>query len=361
MHSFLNIRLEKEAVSMEMTSTLQKSTNNKLLFDFINDTTNELFDAKEIAEVEVLFDKVIEQPFQIKFDNFKCWMLSSGFALLGCTYLYNVLNSRFYRWDWIDLFSIVILLVGVLWPIGLINQRSRAINRLNDLFISKTLDLLYRIKPSSSQFINSIESKFVDFARGNYSQNVSWCRELEFNCENQKIKVNALQHHYVVERIVEEKVSNGRGGYKTVKKKVYDNYYREGIVFPPLADFNSLVISHNSLFKKYNGSFKPSSIVFDKNFHVMTESEFSAAKFLKPTVVLAFEKLSTEFNGLTFEIAPDGSILINQEQTGILNSNLSSSIANPTVFKQDVLKNLTLNNVNIMFAFMNNLIKHLGK
>ena len=346
---------------MEVSSTLEKAIDNELLSDFIADTTNSLQKVQNIDEVESLLDKVIEQPFQIKFDNLKIWMLTLFFVLLGGGYIFNIINTRYYRWDWLDFTALVILFVGVFWPISIIGKRKNSIGRLNQLFINKTLDLLYKIKPSSNHFVDTINGKFFDFYRGNYSQNVSWCKELEFNCNNQKIKVDALQHHYVVERIVEEKVRNGRGGYKTVRRKVYDHYYREGIVFPPIADFKSLVISHNALQKKYAESFKPTSIIFDEQFHVMADSEFVAAKLLGPSVVLAFENLGTSFEGLTFEIAADGTILINQKQTGLLNSNVDSSIVTPIDFKEDLFGNLTLENLNIMFAFMNNLIKYLGK
>ncbi|GAA0858638.1 hypothetical protein [Aliiglaciecola litoralis] len=346
---------------MEAISTVNTSTDNKILKEFITTTTESLNDVKDIHEVESLLDKVIAHPFKLKFDNLKLWLLSTFFVLLGAAYIYFIATTRNYDMSWIDLGSFLILIVGVVWPLKIVGKRAQSIQNLNNLFIVKTRDLLYRITLSSQHFRETINNKFVDFNRGNYSQNVSWCKELEFNYNDKKMKVDALQHHYVVERIVEEKVRNGRGGYKTVRRKVYDHYYREGIVFPPIAEFKSLVISNDSLHKKYSESFKPTSIVFDEHFYVMAESEFSAAKFLGPSVVLAFEDLNKKFKGLTFEIAPDGSILINQKQTGLLNTNISTSINTPVEFKQDLLKNLTLDNVNIMFAFMNNLIKYLGK
>ena len=346
---------------MEATITLEKPIINESLTVFIKDTTNALKEVQKIKEVEELLDQVIAQPFQIKFNNLKLWMLTLFFALVCSGYIFKALNTISYHWNYFDLIFIIILLVGFFWPIGLISSRASSITNLNQLFIKKTLHLLYKIGPSTQNFVETINNKFVDFDRGNYSQNVSWCKELEFNNEDQNIRVNALQHHYVIERIVTEKVRNGRGGYKTVKKKVYDHYYREGLVFPPIAEFKSLVISHHEVRKAYTQTFKLASIVFDVKFYVMANSEFSAAKFLGPSVVLAFEKLSSQFNGVTFEIATDGSILLNQKHTGILNSNVSSSIVTPREFKEDLLKNLTLGNVNIMFAFMNNLIKYLGK
>lgn len=346
---------------MEATNTLEKPINNESLSIFIKDTTNALEEVQKIKEVEELLDKVIEQPFQIKFNNLKLWMITLFFTLVCGGYIFKALNTISYHWDYFDLIFIIILLIGVFWPIGLISNRASSITNLNQLFINKTLYLLYKIGPSTQSFVETINDKFFDFDRGNYSQNVSWCKELEFNNENQDIRVNALQHHYVDERIVVTQVRNGKGGYKTVKKKVYDHYYREGLVFPPIAEFKSLFISHNELRNRYTQTFKPASIVFDEDFYVMTDSEFTAAKFLGPSIVLAFEKLSSQFNGLTFEIAADGTILLNQKETGLLNSDVSSSIVTPVEFKEDLFKNLTLGNVNIMFAFMNDLIKYLGK
>lgn len=200
---------------MEATNTLEKPINNESLSIFIKDTTNALEEVQKIKEVEELLDKVIEQPFQIKFNNLKLWMITLFFTLVCGGYIFKALNTISYHWDYFDLIFIIILLIGVFWPIGLISNRASSITNLNQLFINKTLYLLYKIGPSTQSFVETINDKFFDFDRGNYSQNVSWCKELEFNNENQGIRVNALQHHHVVERIVVTQVRNGKGGYRS--------------------------------------------------------------------------------------------------------------------------------------------------
>jgi len=102
----------------------------------------------------------------------------------------------------------------------------------------------------------------------------------------------------------------------------------------------------------------PASREFEKRFYVQTDSEFNAAKFLEPVVVIACEQLANKLDDLTIEFAYDGSLLINQKNTHLLNPAMNYDITEPEKFKQELLNDTSLFTVNRIFGFVNQIIKH---
>ena len=249
-------------------------------------------------------------------------------------------------------------IVGLVIAVSMFFARRKKVNKVSRLLRDETLKHLYNMTYCQRQFLDNAEHKFVDFNRGNYSQDVEWGKEIDFHSEAGLLRASVVYHHYVDRRTETYTESDGKGGTRTRTRTVYDHYYRQGVILPPLNKTTRLVLSESRLSKRWSQSFMPASREFEKNFRVQADSQFDAAKFLEPAVVVACEQLGNKLKNLTIEFAHDGSLLINQHNTNLLNPAMDHDITNPVAFKEELLNDTSLFTVNSIFGFVNQIIRH---
>lgn len=336
-----------------------KSINNQALAKFIKKLTVSVSHSESIDVVKDCLNQAIAYPHQLKFNNNRLYLGGLISLLTGIGYwLYLAGQSKQGAFTGTDLFVFGLCAIGVIIAIFKLIRRKNSLSKLSNLLRDETLKHLYNMTDCDANYLNAMTHKFVDFQRGNYSQRLEWGKEIDFHSDLGLIRASVVYHHYVDKRTETYQVSDGKGGTRTRTRTVYDHYYRQGVIFPIINSTSHLVISQSRLTKKWQQNFMPASREFEKRFRVQAESEFNAAKFLEPVVVIACEQLASKLNDLTIEFAYDGSLLINQKHTNLLKPAMDYDISQPEKFKQELLNETSLSTVNSIFGFVNQIIKH---
>lgn len=336
-----------------------KSMHNPSLEKFIKKLTVSVSHSQSIDVVKDCLNKTIAYPYQLKFNNNRLYLaiLASLLAAIGY-WLYLETQSLQRGYTKADLLVFGLCAISLIIIIVKLVSRKNSLSKLSSLLRDETLKHLYNMSDCDAHYLNNASRKFVDFQRGNYSQQLEWGKEIDFHSELGLIRASVVYHHYVDKRTETYQESDGKGGTRTRTRTVYDHYYRQGVIFPAVNNTTHLVISQSRLTNKWSQRFMPASREFEKKFRVQTESEFNAAKFLEPVVVIDCEQLASKLNDLTIEFAYDGSLLINQKNTNLLSPAMEYDITLPEKFKQELLNETSLFTVNSIFGFVNQIIKH---
>ncbi|WP_299568817.1 DUF3137 domain-containing protein [uncultured Shewanella sp.] len=342
----------------ELVAT-DKPANNKALSQFLTQLKSQVSRSESIDVVKSALDKAIDYPNQLRYNNTNLYigMAAAIFAAIGY-WFYLEQQGRYYRYSDIDFGVFIFCIISLVVAIYIFVARRKKVDKVSRLLRDETLKHLYNMTDCQQQFLNNAENKFVDFKRGNYSQDLEWGKEIDFHSDLGLIRASVVYHHYVDRRTETYTESDGKGGTRTRTRTVYDHYYRQGVILPPLNKTTHLVISESRLSKQWSQSFMPASREFEKNFRVQANSQFDAAKFLEPAVVVACEQLGNKLKNLTIEFAHDGSVLINQHNTNLLNPAMDHDITNPAEFKEELLNDTSLFTVNSIFGFVNQIIRH---
>jgi hypothetical protein len=333
--------------------------NNKNLSVFIKKTAANIRHSSSIDVIKTELDNAIAYPDALSYSNTTQYIL--GVITLLASWGYWVYLDSFgdyYRFTNVDYVIFAGLIVGFISCIAIVVSHKTKLTKLSSLFRDETLKHLYNMTDCSGQFLQDVQHKFVDFQRGNYSRDVEWGTEIDFNSDTGLIRASVVYHHYVDRRTETYTESDGKGGTRTRTRTVYDHFYRQGVILPPINQVRALVMSSSRLTKKWSQSFMPASREFEKRFYIQADSQFGAAKFLEPTVVIACEQLAKKLTNLTIEFAADGSVLINQHKTNLLEPAMDYDITQPEKFKQELLNDTSLYTVNSIFGFVNQIIKH---
>lgn len=363
LHSFLNqphwAHCWYEFINVVNKRLTKPATNNAALKALLQELKQTALGSRSIDDVITALDNAIAYPNQIKFDNTLYYILGI-LALLGTLgfgqHVLNLPHRLVTHWDYGILFTFLAGLIASLWVIF---SRHSSIKTVSTLIRDEALKHLYNITHSNPALLRRAEQIFTDFQRGNYSQKLEWGKELDFHSELLGlIRVNVVYHHYVDKRVETYTESDGKGGTRTRTRTVYDHYYRQGVIIPAINQVTRLVLSQTRLKKQWHETYMPSSSEFQKQFYVQTDSEFDAAKFLEPTVVLACEQLAKQLDKLTIEFAIDGTLLINQNNTKLLDPAMQFDITEPKKFKQELLNDTSFHTINSILGFVERLIKH---
>ncbi|WP_394129052.1 hypothetical protein [Shewanella maritima] len=338
----------------EPSTVKEKTIDNSALNIFIKQLNEKVTNSENIEAVKESLDEVINFPHQIKFNNMGLILTWIGAILFGCGYVYFKFQQYRPQFDTPDFVILGICFVTFLTALGFISSRKEKIKKLSTLFRNETLKHLYRLEDCDKSFLAEADNKYADFQRGNHSRAVEWGKDIDFNSPTGLLRASIIHHHYVDKRV--ETYTDSKG--KTKTRTVYDHYHREGVIFPPINKTNCLVISTIRTSNRWGDSYMPASKEFERLFYVQADSEFTAAKFLEPSVVIACEEAAKQIDKLTIEFAQDGSLLINQNNANLLNPAMDFDITEPEKFKHELLNDTSLYTVNRIFGFVSQIIQH---
>ncbi|WP_394496496.1 hypothetical protein [Shewanella sp. ENK2] len=340
-------------------NTTEKPANNQSLSQFLKQLKSQVSHSSSIDVIKDALDTAIHYPNKLSYNNTNLFIVIAIALFSGIGYWFYLEQlTYYYRYTDLDYAVFAVCIITLIIPIWQFFNRRSQIKKVSTLIRDETLKHLYNMRDCDGSFLKDAENKFVDFNRGNYSQKVEWGKEIDFHAESGLIRASVVYHHYVDRRTETYTESDGKGGTRTRTRTVYDHYYRQGVIIPPINKTTHLVMSESRLSKRWSQRFMPASREFEKAFHVQAQSEFDAAKFLEPAVVVACEQLNNKLKNLTIEFAHDGSLLINQHNTNLLNPAMDYDITEPEKFKQELLNDTSLFTVNSIFGFVNQIIKH---
>ncbi|QBF82021.1 hypothetical protein EXU30_04390 [Shewanella maritima] len=339
---------------------MDKPYNNKQLSQFLAKLKRQAAGSASIDTIKDCLDQAIALPYATKYRNQYHYisLLLGTIASIGLWLYLDRLGYSFSYYQQTHWLAFALLFSVIIGCVITLTIRHKRIKSTSKLLRDETIKHLYNMTECDGIFLAQAQSKFVDFQRGNHSRNIEWGKEIDFHTQAGVIRASVIHHHYVDQRQETYTETDSKGNTQTRTRTVYDHYHREGVIFPPINKCHSLVMSELRAKKHWPEKFMPASREFEKRFNVQTASEFEAAKFLEPVVVVACEALGKQLPQLTIEFAADGSLLINQNEANLLNPKMDHDITSPRAFKNELLNDTSLDTVNRIFGFVNKIIHH---
>ncbi|WP_347253812.1 hypothetical protein [Leminorella grimontii] len=181
------------------------------------------------------------------------------------------------------------------------------------------------------QLEKQLFSNFYEFNRGNYSRELSAGYEGRYQGATHAISYHFYHFHYVDKRTEVSTDSKGRVRTRTV----YDHYDRYGIMLP-FRYVSHLAIIGKSVSGLKGSDYKPSSNRFNKLFKVIADTEMTAARFLKPTVVLACEEAANGFSALNLEFNAQAQLCMSFDNRSVISGQQQHDFASPDAFIEEV-------------------------
>ena len=168
------------------------------------------------------------------------------------------------------------------------------------------------------QLLQELSSRFGDYARGNYSRELTQALQAVYPGAVHDLHYSYLQLHYVNKRVVTTTESDGKGGTRTVTKTVYDHYDRYSLVvdFPWVEGITARTGSGSGL--DFEHRYKTASTDFNKAFTLSGSSAMACAKFAKPVTVLHLLAMHRQLREMNLEFSFDGQLCISFEDKTML-------------------------------------------
>lgn len=174
-------------------------------------------------------------------------------------------------------------------------------------------------------------SNFYEFNRGNHSRELSAGYEGRYQGKTHALSYHFYHFHYVDKRT--ESYTDSKGNRRT--RTVYDHYHRYGIVLP-FRFVSRLAIVGKSVSGLRGSDYQPSSNRFNKLFKVIADTEMTAARFLKPTVVLACEEAANNFSELNLEFNGQAQLCMSFANSAVISGRQQHDFASPDAFIDEV-------------------------
>lgn len=192
---------------------------------------------------------------------------------------------------------------------------------------------------------------YFEFRRGNYSRKISAAYAGHYQGETHEFAYHFYHFHYVDEREVSE--TDSKGNTKT--RKVYDHYDRFGIALP-FRFIRQLAISRKAISGFKGERYKPSSNQFNRLFKVIAESEMTAARFLKPAVVLACEQAANDFKALNLEFNQQAGLCMSFDNKKVISGEQRYDFTSPEAFMAEIAQTTPLAELQRAEAFIHTLM-----
>lgn len=149
--------------------------------------------------------------------------------------------------------------------------------------------------------LDEIGYEFGELRQGNYKRELVIWAEGELPMPESPIRYQFFRLSFTDK--VEKKDSRGRTYTR------YYHYERDGLIFP-LDSVEALHIKSTDITPAYYHPYRSESISFNSKFLVYDLDQRTAAKFLKPSVLLAIESLSKHYKDINIEISEKGRLCI---------------------------------------------------
>lgn len=279
--------------------------NNQALITQLKRLQHESASVSDISGFERLMDSVKQFPGSYQFHYRSYWVSLAMIAIVGSA-------LTFYDWQRLQHMQgsswllVAVSVAALLLVLGLMIYPWQLLRSVSARLLQQDALLDNDIKPvsfHSPALTRELLSRFNEFHRGNYRREVKALYEGRFDGDEYAFDYRYLHFHYVDERIVIETYTNSKGQVRTRRRKVYDHYDRYALIMPFQFVRDVAVVSFaNSLLS--GSTYKPASNRFNERFRVIAGDELTAAKTMKPTVVVALEEVgellskpNLEFNG----------------------------------------------------------------
>jgi hypothetical protein len=303
---------------------MSNSSLSKLI-DSALQITNKPCTKQDLLSVIRLF-REFSGPLEYNNTSLFVWLIAS--FLVTVTSAYFMIQS-YYAIHWQDNLNIneMNLCLGVA-AVGLIStiviccivyNRSSKVPDLAGDILYRAGTLNYGLAPlphSHEVSLRSLQKRFGDFDRGNYSREIQVTFSGVYTGSLHQLKYEYYRFEWVDEREVVVQVSNGKGGTTPIVTKVYDTYHRYCVV----ADFPWVknVKVQNDGQTEFKCKLDSAHPGFNKTFNASAANELDGMKFLKPTTILHLQEMASGFGGLNLEFSASGQVCVSFNNSDML-------------------------------------------
>ncbi|CAI2479584.1 Uncharacterised protein [Serratia fonticola] len=212
---------------------------------------------------------------------------------------------------------------------------------------------LRELKSELPSLKKELFTDYVEFDRGNYSRDIPDAYEGYYQGKTHAFHYHFYHFHFVDERTVTRKDSKGN----TKTRKVYDHYDRYGITLA-FRFVSQLAVTSKAPRSLKGERYKPASIQFNRTFKVVANTEMTAARFLKPAIILACEEAAGTFKSLNLEFNQQAGLCMSFENSNILVSRQQYDFMSPDKFIAEIEKTNILPELNKALVFIHTLMVH---
>lgn len=327
--------------------------------------------AAEGAQEEKDFDPIFsmlrnfrDSVGPIRYDNRIKWYVCAAITILGGGFALMFFTNPAIRHS-LDVAGYGIIgasalaLVIVLMTIAFANS---AIGEISDLIFRKDIyfDNFLRLQDIDGRerdLYERFKEEFGEFrSRGDESRYIKRLLRGQWAGREFTFPYEYYVFHYVRVYYVPVTRRVGKTTITTMERRT-ETCYRYGLIL----DFpfgKGIAVHAGGGSYDYPQRYRPTSEDFVRTFTVETDSAHTAAKFLKPVVVLGFLEMSKRFSGLNVEIGRNGRINIAFSDSDVLDRERSFSIANPDEFEPEIKSDLALPKLRRLLAFVEMLKKY---
>lgn len=309
------------------------TTNNREVAELIGAIHSQVDAARSIEDLVNAIQDVKRFGQPVKYNHTVHYVLASILLFLAASVgMYHYVDSG--TFSNLEIALIVIPVVISIVIFGYIYSQSRSITGLSDAIYNKNLlfdNALEHVNVDAKNQAQLLEQRFYEFNRGNHSREILSLYKGVYQGQEYTFDYHYYHFHYVDRRTETSTDSKGR----TRTRTVYDRYDRYGIYLPfPFVASLAIV---SSLPSGLRGTrFKPASNRFNKYYKVYSDTELTAAKFLKPKVVIELEDISGQFNLINFEFNAQSDLCMSFKDRDLLSANRTYGIDSPDDFIAEI-------------------------
>lgn len=331
-------------------------SHNKQLLELINSVSDDVDSASSNEDLLAAIQKARNFQGALTFDHTTPGILAATGAAFLALGIWLMLWAPYSARLWlngttgldytiIQLVPAVIGVVVTLSALSYIGSRSnmlpdlsRRIARMSSYFTAG----LKRIRKNPEKILSRLMSEFSDYRRGNYSREIELSLGGTYKGDLHRLPYIYHHLHYVNRRVVVETVSDGKGGTKTVTRTVYDHYDRYSLVvrFPWIRGIAVRSDGMSDIDRKVR--WETTSTDFNSYFALTGPSLMACAKFAKPTTVLTLLALPSYLASANLEFSAEGNLCLSFGNDNLLDLSLSSSLADPGAFYDEIAKGVQL-------------------
>ncbi len=269
--------------------------NLKQTINKIDEKIKKVNTKEELNEVLEII-KSYKKPFI--YENNKYFLIS------GFLFLFILLYNIYFLWEWNDgwtdsnsLALGLIVLLGV--PIYLLLTpfiRNMKIKNIENAIYKIDMMLDNNIRKDTVLSHYYLNNNYFGFNRGNYKNMLKETYIISnFQANTYLLEAKLFNYHYINKRTQTYKC-----GKSTCTRTVYDHYDKYGIEVD-FENISNIVITADIFSVNLPQTFKTASINFNKKFQIKCEDEFTAVKFLQPSLIVYLEDLTKEYKYLSFQ------------------------------------------------------------
>ncbi|TXR51408.1 DUF3137 domain-containing protein [Reinekea thalattae] len=293
----------------------------------------------------------------VRFNYFKpiligCVLLLIAIGLLTYGFQYEPSDAT----DAAVLVGMLLFIAGIV-PMVVAGLAKKRLRKVSDKAFQIDSLLDNKLSKQAAPSARELAQQYTEFNQGNHKREIwDWYRG-EYEGSEHSFHYFYYRFHYVDRRRETYTTTNSKGETVTKTRIVYDHYDRYGLIMPYEFAKNLHIVSRG-MRGDYEKKYKTDSLVFNKDLTVYCDDDLDAAKFFKPSIIVAFEDFGKEFKRINLEIPDNGNLCLSFDNSDLLNGTREKDLTEPQAFYDELAGHTDLVKLNTALEFIHQVMKH---